>query len=162
MILNYRFVCRNPLKKIFILFSFLILIFYIGLYFIKINAWKEIDNLPNLDSNISFYIEFVEKNHNYNKIRGWCVKRGENSRGAVIKAILWNKSLHKGQIFSVNQQIRRHDVTKHFNDGFNYDNSGFAFSIKSESSPINNKESELYLQVEIGGRIIAVNTGLLI
>ena len=83
MILNYRFVCRNPLKKIFILFSFLILIFYIGLYFIKINAWKEIDNLPNLDSNISFYIEFVEKNHNYNKIRGFHYEKNSKNRTGI-------------------------------------------------------------------------------
>lgn len=154
---NYRFV-----KKIFILLSFLILIFYITLYFIKINSYKEIYKLPKLDSNISFQLESVKKDHNYIKIRGWCVKRGENSRGLVIKAILWNKSLGKGNIFSVNQQISRRDVTLLFNDGFIYDNSGFAFSIKRESSSSDIKESELYLQVEIGGRIIAVNTGVII
>lgn len=154
---NYRIV-----KKIFVLLSFLILIFYIGLYFIKINSYKEVYKLPNLDSNISFQLESVKKTRNYIKIRGWCVKRGENSRGLVIKAILWNKSLGKGKIFSVNQQIRRHDVTLLFNDGFIYDNSGFAFSIKRENGSIDIKENELYLQVEIGDRIIAVNTGVVI
>jgi hypothetical protein len=107
---NFIFEKVNPLTQIKIKIS---------------NKIEVINKLPEFEYKSKGNIDLIEVKSNKVKVRGWSIipKRKSNSK---IKVILNNNKVN--YLIDTDFQERK-DITQSFNDGYNYDNSGFVFDI---------------------------------
>lgn len=118
-------------KNVIIIILFIIILLgtvFAGLIYLDYNRVKEID-ISNMEINsgdIQFHIDSVNNdlNSNYINIRGWAFKSGSNL--STVECYAGLMKISTKEVYKVNTvKEAREDVTTQFNDGYNYDNSGF-------------------------------------
>ncbi len=117
-----------PIKrKTIIQLFFLILIsgfLFAGLIYVDNSLVKKLD-ISGLQKNVNeviFSIDSIEEK-DYISIRGWAYKKGINI--SIVECFVAVRNISTNECFRVNTiKENRPDVTKYFNDGLNYDNSG--------------------------------------
>jgi hypothetical protein len=86
-------------------------------------------SLPENSDNMKYNIEGVSMDQNMISINGWAFIVNKSSVDSNIKIILEGENIN----YSINVfNINRPDVTSHFNQNINFDNSGFKLVIKKE------------------------------
>lgn len=122
---NLRFVIILLLALIMGITSIFFLVEF-DLYSFLGNKQANVSKGTNFNHRFKYYIDKIDIDEKYINIRGWTVVIGENSVNYHIKIALQTKDDYL--IYNTNNE-NRSDVTAHFNDGFNYDNSGFKVQI---------------------------------
>lgn len=111
---NFIFEKVNPLTQIKIKIS---------------NKIEVINKLPEIEFNSIGNIDLIEIESNKLKIRGWSIIPKSRSNFKIKVLLISNKISY---LISTDFQERK-DITQSFNDGYNYDSSGFVLEInKSE------------------------------
>ena len=87
---------------------------------------SEIYKLPEHSKDAKGNLDLVEASNDMIKIRGWITKLKSDNSNRKINILLINKK--NKYIVETVPEIRK-DVTNSYNDGFNYDNSGFNLEI---------------------------------
>lgn len=109
-----------------ILFSYCIYNEYYKINKINVDKFSDSKILLNIDS-----IENNPKDKVVN-IRGWAFKQNENLK--TVETYVALKNIETKDIYKINTiKEVRNDVTLHFNDSYNYDNSGFFASFDKHS-----------------------------
>lgn len=98
--------------------------------------------ITNTSHNIK-YAKNIDINNNYVNINGWAFINGKSTNNT--KTYIYLKSKNKKYIFQTTPQ-KRHDVTKYFDDGNNYDNSGFQCIIDTNDIMSGNYEIGIVLK----------------
>lgn len=89
------------------------------------NKIEIINKLPKFEYKSKGNIDLIEANRNKLKIRGWSIIP-KNENNFKIKVLLASKKIN----YLIETDIQeRKDITQSFNDGYNYDNSGFVLDI---------------------------------
>lgn len=108
-----------------------VIFFLILLYFVFV--YKDYSNIHEVNtSELDFSTQFKcnidevkELDHNHLCITGWAIKEKENIERIECYIALKNKNTKK--VYKIKtRRIDRPDVTEFYNDGFNYNGSGFA------------------------------------
>lgn len=114
------------------------------------------------DDTYRYYIDSITDSDtlgNYIKVEGWAFHTGEDLEHYNIQLVLYEDSLEEAYVFKLAMQTRT-DVTTYFDDGFDYDSSGFSANVKSSliGDTIYNV-ALLYndTETEDGARIILTN-----
>lgn len=96
-------------------------------------------------------------------ISGWIIKKGESIKIVAIKVILQDTVTQKSYVVPT-QVLVREDVTEFFDDGTNYDNSGFIVETKNldYSLDIGNHDYQIFIYLDINGSECIVQTGLML
>ncbi|MCC8041969.1 MAG: hypothetical protein LIO69_00325 [Oscillospiraceae bacterium] len=66
----------------------------------------------------------------YTYVRGWVLHEGEDLIHFNTELVLYSDDLSEAFVFRTKMQSRT-DVTTHFDDGYDYDSSGFVVNIKN-------------------------------
>ncbi|MDK2917585.1 MAG: hypothetical protein PWQ37_318 [Candidatus Petromonas sp.] len=101
---------------------------YITYQQIKKNAIENITELGQTSDKISYHIDEFNQDGDRLYIRGWAVIRGQDNSNIKHNIILKDEATGKYYSFETSSE-KRIDITKHFNDGFYYDNGGFLVNI---------------------------------
>lgn len=92
---------------------------------------------------IDYYIDEVNYTHNAITIQGWAIKKGENIDVSECYIVL--KDTSSGEYMKIPTKIiSRGDLTEYFNDGFNYDYSGF-FAKVLDKKLNKNSDFDIYI-----------------
>lgn len=108
----------------------------------------------SIDDNANYSWCLDEKNYKFKNtnevldsiyIKGWFYKNNQDTNNVVLKVLLKDSITKQWYTLDTKTQPRE-DVTKFFNDGHNYDNSGFIANIPSEFiSNIEDHNFEIYI-----------------
>lgn len=120
-----------------------LLIVLLGLYMYK-NSYRTIDELNVQNIDVKKDLE-VSSDENYFYLRGWSCILGESILDVDVSLILWDEEEQKGYLIPTKLQ-ERPDVTTHFNDGYNYDNSGFVAVIRKDK--LKEKKYKVYIRYQ--------------
>lgn len=126
----------------------------------KALSWYEMRIIPiNVDSysmigaddGVEYYLDYAYFENNNNKsnsivIAGWCVILGKQTNPIAIHVLLKDESNNYYQLPTSMEQ--RAEVTKHFDDNVNYDNSGFSVNIDTSFFNFNEEQYEIVLLYE--------------
>lgn len=123
--------------KIILLLCFFAIIVggaFAGLIYYDYNKIElvEVDDY-NFSSDIKFNIDKIEQLKEIGTIsfRGWALKKDDTLKTYENYIVL--KELETNKMLKVNTTLeKREDVTKSFNDSYNYDNSGFFAKMKTK------------------------------
>lgn len=133
----------------------LLLIAFTALLYISKNSYEEIDVLNLPDNNVVFDLELSSDSENI-YVSGWSIIPGESIQTYDVSVVLWDEESEKGFLVPT-QMVRRPDVTKVFQDEYNYDNSGFSAIIKK--SEMGKIPYGIYLRYRNNNNDIIVKTG---
>lgn len=90
-------------------------------------------------------------------IRGWCIMPGENANMYDNKVIFWKENQKYGYAVPA-YMVSRPDITQKFDDGCNYDQSGFVCDYK-DRLPLNGKY-QIYIQYSSNDQESIADTGV--
>lgn len=117
--------------------------------------YKISNESPKLQGNIEqFSYDDVNKTISIN---GWLVNRGENSYNNNISLLLKSNSNKESYRLRMDSYNRK-DITQHFSDGYNYDNSGIN-SILSISDYVDSGNYSVYLELKCNNITYQYSTG---
>lgn len=110
-----------------------------------------IENVSKPKLGVKYYVD----------VKGWAVEKGVKSRSSdTISVVLKNVDTGNYYYIPTMRQMRK-DVTRHFYDGIEYDDSGFEAKV-SFSKEVNADSSEyeifVYLENKKGKKLINTNT----
>lgn len=92
---------------------------------IDLSKYKPLKN--EAGAKLKFWIDSFEMNSEHIKADGWAYIEGQSATDADIKIVLIsNDKAYRAQT----QKLKREDITKATNNGFNLDNSGFSSKTK--------------------------------
>lgn len=114
---------------LFIVVNFLGLLFALIVFYDKQNIHK-INNEDYIETkgDISYVIDSVDYNEDSISIIGWAYKMGQDIKNYDTEIVLNNITTNEFITIPTDMVIRK-DVTEFFNDGFNYDCSGFSSKV---------------------------------
>lgn len=82
-------------------------------------------------------------------VAGWAVIKGHTTKPVAIKIVLMNEET--GEAYRLPTSIiARPDVTAYFNDGVNYDYSGFSVNTRCKGIDLINKKYSVLVLYELG------------
>lgn len=84
------------------------------------------------------------------QISGWLIKRGENSKGINLRIVLNNTDTGEYLLLPT-MLAQRADVTSAYNDGHNYDNSGFSVCLPLSAVDFDNFDYSLMALYSLNG-----------
>ena len=99
------------------------------LYFYK-NRYEHITTLGSNEIEVLADVGFSSE-EKYYYVRGWSCILGETIENVNVAIILWNEEEQRGYVVPTILE-KRPDVTAHFQDGYNYDNSGFVSYVRKD------------------------------
>lgn len=114
---------------------------------------SEEEVLINIDKAKYKYINDYDGNEL--KIKGWCIIKGKETAPVAMHVLLKNKKSNKYIELPTSLDIRN-DITEHFNDGVNYDNSGFSVDLYKKLQPAN---YEIVILYELGEEKFLIPSG---
>lgn len=115
-------------SKVILLLSLVISlgIIFAGIIYLDNNLVREVDitDMEPNQENVSFCIDAISDNNNYISVRGWAFKKGISI--STVECYVGVVNEESGDCYRVNTvKEDRTDVTSAYNDGFDYDKSGF-------------------------------------
>ncbi len=121
---------------------------------------EDVSNMIVNNGEINYNIDLIDKDDlKYVNIQGWASKLGNSI--SIVECYVCVKDIKDNEYYRINtMKVIRTDVTDYFNDGFNYDNSGF-FAKFSEKK-IGQGTYEICLLYLNDGNNILVPTGRMI
>lgn len=117
------------------------------------------DAVNEMKQEYGFHVESVKltksnvlKIRNYTELTGWFTKLGENILNVSLQIVL--KDTKSGRSFVVPTQMKvRKDVTEAYDDGHNYDQSGFYAKIPhGRSINLDQSDYEIYVYYQWNGK----------
>lgn len=118
---------KNKKTELIIAISFCLLTMISCLFLYYKNSKIETINIEHYevaDNLLNFFLDCNEKQGNDYVISGWAYKPNENIKFFNNAVVL--KDVEENKYYKCNTKFfQRADVTAHFNDGFDYTNSGF-------------------------------------
>lgn len=131
-------------------------------------AWHELKNkkidisdysIFTASDNCLYAVDEVVLNDSDGMINGWLIKKGEDIGAISIKVLLYEQDSNQCVAFPT-KIVKREDVTSHFDDGKNYDYSGYYARITSIGSKLQlrNREYTLMFLVNSNGEEFIFNT----
>lgn len=107
--------------------------------------------------NISFSVDSKGVNNDIVEISGWALEKGQNINTYDTSVALKEKDSDKIYILPT-QLVNREDVTKFFNDGFNYDASGFLSRAYTSKLSDSDTKYEIVLLIKNNGKDYVIDT----
>ncbi len=105
------------------------------------------DQLPAQKAQIGVVDEFVDKNRSL-QIRGWTIFKDADAADNEIEVVFVGSN--EAYIFPA-EPVERPDVTQYYNDGYNYDNSGYEVLINKKDIPQGNYKIGLLVRNKSNG-----------
>lgn len=93
----------------------------------------EIDGLGVNSQKITLELDEIIVKGDLIKLNGWAIVRGIESKMNDKKIVLMDTSNEKKYELVSTRDVKRTDVTSHFNNSMNYNNSGFDTEIPKEN-----------------------------
>ncbi|KGG79805.1 hypothetical protein Y919_09810 [Caloranaerobacter azorensis H53214] len=129
---------------------------YISYQQIKKHEIENVLELGQFSDKISFHIDEIKNEKDKLFIRGWAILRGQDNTNIKHNILLKDKETGKYYSFEASNE-KRIDITKHFNDGYNYDNAGFIVKIDNH---FNMKKYDIGIQIILGEKKYFVLTDI--
>ncbi len=120
---------KNKVLGVVLAIGLLLAIFFVLYQYLKYSQYSQyqIDESKIVDSSLFVWgIDAVDSKYDVLKVNGWIAYRGESISTWEISMIIQNDD--NCYVVPIALQNRT-DITEAMNDGFNYDNSGFAVTI---------------------------------
>lgn len=151
--------------KAFLLASLVIIIAlctFLSMYEMRV---KRIDTsgLPVLTDEAVFYIDkiscdYIGMGKSNAVVKGWCAIPGKETRTISMHVLLRN--VDTGECLQMpTAMVARSDVTKYFDDGIKYDNSGFSVDVDTRKVDASRCRYEICILLRHNGEEFLINTG---
>lgn len=89
-------------------------------------------------------------------VSGWLIKNGESMDNIQLKIVM--KNCGTGEYYMLpTTQLQRKDVTELFNDGYNYNNSGFSVRVFQRKIDLQNQRYELMAVYAFNGEAVLID-----
>lgn len=123
----------------------------------------DISGLPVLADEASFVIDsascdYIGAGKSNVFVKGWCAIPGEEIKTISMHVLLRN--FDNGECLQMpTAMVARSDVTKYFDDGIKYDNSGFSVDVDTRKVDASKCRYEICILLRHNGEEFLINTG---
>lgn len=142
----------------------LILLLFVPVYLVFFIYPKKVYKINTSDyfvcEDLPFEIENIAFENDVFCIEGWIVRRGESQKYTRYNKYVWFMDVQTEQIYSIRlnpSDQKRRDITRYFDDGTDYRESGFSLKTTLDELEFK-KEYKIYLCYQTEGNNLLSDT----